>query len=178
MQAAVGKNYEFQGREVFSVAPKIGKVDYLINDNLGRDVIAWINDRFGKNEDMFTKLFQYFSGYKKDQPIENGHILFEGAVSAALDDLGIEDFYTATPEQVMGFLRSNEFKDSKNTWNDFGVYIRTKDGAHQKLINHLMSQANIKEDMLPVILFHLRSSPDTESGYDSSVRLDYTENSG
>lgn len=170
-------NYKFGGKVVYSPNGKtpIGRVDYLRYDALGREIIKWIRATFKGNE------FLQIHTYDEDMPIWGGTILFEGAVSSALDALGITNIHTATPKQVMGVMRSQDFEDVKETENDFGVIItgnrEYKDDCtlYQNVpyANYLVVRAQIREEALPVAMFQLRSVPDKT--FESGVRLDYFE---
>ena len=153
---------------------RLSRVWYLTYNSPGTEVIKKINELFPENYFITTDL----GVYRKSQPIEKGHILFEGAVSRALDELGIRNIHTAKPEEVMGVLRLN---DKVDTINYFGIAILSSavtsksDWLNQAHINHLMQQAEVKEYELPVCLFQLRSSPDEKFPY--GARLDFTEKS-
>src|SRR3989338_9311076 len=116
------KTYEFGGKVVYSPNGKtqIGKVDYLRYDDLGREILKWIRIKFRGNECIKT---DPADAQSRGEPIWEGTILLEGAVSSALDSLGITNIHTATPEQVMGVMRSQNFEDVKKTENYFGVVI-------------------------------------------------------
>lgn len=165
MQTAT--TYTLKGQEVFGPSHSLGNVDYLRNDELGREIVNWINRQFSTNPNMRVDLARY----KERQPIQKGSIIYEGTVSKALDELGVRDVHTATPEEVMGVLRLKEFEDARRTLNSFGVVIITRKGYYQTLAERLMAQAGVTDDMLPAAFFQLRSTSDEK------IPLDYTESS-
>ncbi|MBI3026956.1 hypothetical protein HYY70_02490 [Candidatus Woesearchaeota archaeon] len=173
------------GQRVFeapAIPPSKANVDYWRNNPLGQDIAAALQDIFKDCKGKWADCLKFKIGqYREGQLVPKGHYFFEAAVSTALDMIGEDDVWTSKPDEVMGLLRpsydsARTPQISKNTWNDFGVLIREVADRDPPFIREMLAQAEIKPDMLPVVLFHLRARPDNSSIY--GVKLEYTEKSG
>lgn len=175
--ATLHRDFTTFAKEVFAAPVSRGEVDYLRNDEFGREVIAWINAKFGDNP-----LTSYELPDKADYTqIPKGSIFLEFAVADALRALGITDIQTADPEQIMGFFRSANYGKGTKSF-PFGVVIKDRGGFYNHdFIANLLDQAGIKDDQLPVALFGLSVEPDKHywctQNNGGGIRMDFTEHS-
>lgn len=170
--------YAIKGRPVYGIPSYLGQVDYFRPDSLGLEVAKKIRE-------MFHGLFSLREDEIRDilgsPAFTSLHIHEEAAISSALDELGIVHAQTASPEQVMGFLRTIKplSPPSVERSNAFGVIITGRlptDNNLYRQIECLLSAAHISDSDLPAFLYHLRGIPDVE--FPRCVQLSYTEMSG
>ncbi|MBI1969537.1 hypothetical protein HYS48_02485 [Candidatus Woesearchaeota archaeon] len=156
----------------------LAKVGYFHTDNLlDSGILGW--DIIEKLKEQFPNLRQpALDQLGRDETVRIGHVLFLSAVNTVLDELGITEIRTASPEEVMAVLRADDFPYQRQSWNAFAVALfdvreKSPNGHYaEHLYNQMRDASKIHEkEELPVVIAGLRAAHD--STYSYGVRLDF-----
>ena len=149
----------------------------LRNDELGREAVRIVNDRFKGNDYVVIN-----NPGKENQPVEylNPYRRFAlGPVVRELKRTVGEDVELLTPavsEQALRNERARKSLDFANTYEDLGIVVHSLDDSNDKLAQHLVAQAKERgvEAKFPMLFYHLKTVKDDK--FPDGLRLDLDDN--
>mgnify|MGYP001569946050 CR=1 FL=1 len=151
-------------QEVETLFPRIFQ---LRNDELGREAVRIMNDRFkGNDYVVLNKLGE------KNQPIGYSNPYRRWAIGPVIREILGNDVELLTPAVSEQALRSGKLPDATSTYEDLGIVVYSLNGPNDKLAQHLVAQAKERgvEVKLPMVFYHLKTARDDK--FSDGLRLD------
>ena len=153
--------------EVETLFPRIFQ---LRNDELGREAVRIMNDRFKGNDYVVLKNLG-----KENQPIGYSNSYRRWATGPIVRELLGNDVELLTPavsEQALRSERARSSLDVLNTYEDLGIVVYSLNGPNHELANHLVNQAKERgvEVKFPMVFYHLKTAKDDK--FPDGLRLD------
>jgi len=170
VSAQTQPKYEVQGGSLIppELEASFPKLFQLRNDELGRDAVRLMNDRF-KGSDYATL---NISGLREGQPIGYSNPYRRWAVGPIVRELLGNDIELLTPALSEQALRNGKLPDVASTYEDLGVVVYRLKGPNNKLVQHLVSQAKEigVEVKFPMVFYHLKTVKDDK--FPDGLRFD------
>ena len=170
MQTATAKQYQVQGHslmpaEVEALFPTLFQ---LKNNELGREAVRIVNDRYKGNDNVVLDV----SRLKDGQPIGYSNSYRRWAIGPVVRELMGNDVELLTPAVSEQALKSGKLPDAASTYEDLGVVVYSLNGPNDKLAQHLVAQAKERgiEAKFPLVFYHLKTVPDDK--FPDGLRLD------
>ena len=155
-------------QEVDALFPRIFQ---LRNDELGKEAVRIINDRFKGNDYVVLKNLGI-----ENQPIGYSNPYRRWALGPAVRELLGRDVELLTPAVSEQALRSGKLPDAASTYEDLGIVVYSLNGSNDKLAQHLIAQAKERgvETRFPMVFYHLKTAKDDKFPY--GLRMDLDDN--
>ena len=158
-------------REVEALFPSIFQ---LKNDELGKEAVRIMNDRFKGNDYVVLKNLG-----NENQPVAHSNPYRRWALGPIVRELkrevgdNVELLTPAVSEQA---LRSGRLPDVTSTYEDLGVVVYSLNGPNDKLAQHLVNQARERGFVAksPMVFYHLKTARDGK--FPDGLRLDLDDN--
>lgn len=160
VSAQTQPKYDVQGESLIppELEASFPKLFQLRNDELGRDAVRLMNDRF-KGRDYATL---NISGLREGQPIGYSNSYRRWALGPIVRELMGNDVVLLTPDVSEQALRKGKLPDATRTYEDLGVVVYNLNGPNKELAQHLVNQAKERgvEVKFPMAFYHLKTIKD------------------
>ncbi len=157
--------YEVKGE------PLAGEIFQLRNDELGRDAVKLMNERFKGN----SKVVLDISEFKGNQPVGHSNTYRRFALGPIVRELYGNNVQLISPIVSEIALKNGKLPDATSTYEDLGVVVYSLNGSNQQLAKHLVEQAKNAglEVKFPMVFYGLKTVNDDK--FPDRVSLDLSD---